>query len=74
MFAEGRGFDFTKRIVRPDGEIRRLCDVLFSYFFFGSFAIFDISPYATPLCYVSSFIFDRSEADKKTAKLPVMSQ
>src|SRR5260221_4721822 len=22
MFAEGRGFDFTKRIVRPDGEIR----------------------------------------------------
>src|SRR5882724_7484958 len=24
MFAEGRGFDFTKRIVRPDGEIRRV--------------------------------------------------
>ncbi len=24
MFAEGRGFDFTKRIVRPDGEIRRI--------------------------------------------------
>jgi PAS domain S-box-containing protein len=23
-FAEGRGFDFTKRIVRPDGEIRRV--------------------------------------------------
>ena len=22
LFAEGRGFDFTKRIVRPDGEIR----------------------------------------------------
>jgi PAS domain S-box-containing protein len=24
MFAEHRGFDFTKRIVRPDGEIRRV--------------------------------------------------
>src|SRR5258706_5064511 len=24
MFAEGRGFDFTKRIVWPDGEIRRV--------------------------------------------------
>ncbi len=24
MFAEGRGFDFTKRIVRPDGEIRHV--------------------------------------------------
>jgi PAS domain S-box-containing protein len=24
MFAEGRGFDFTKRIVRPDGETRRV--------------------------------------------------
>jgi PAS domain S-box-containing protein len=24
MFAEGCGFDFTKRIVRPDGEIRRV--------------------------------------------------
>src|SRR6266481_1241776 len=24
MFAEHRGFDFTKRIVRPDGEIRRI--------------------------------------------------
>jgi PAS domain S-box-containing protein len=24
MFAEGRGFDFTKRIVRPDGKIRRI--------------------------------------------------
>jgi len=24
MLAEGRGFDFTKRIVRPDGEIRRI--------------------------------------------------
>src|SRR5258706_6469167 len=24
MFAEGRGFDFTKRIVRPDGEVRRV--------------------------------------------------
>jgi formate hydrogenlyase transcriptional activator len=24
MFAERRGFDFTKRIVRPDGEIRRV--------------------------------------------------
>src|SRR6266849_8842615 len=24
MFVEGRGFDFTKRIVRPDGEIRRV--------------------------------------------------
>ncbi len=24
MLAEGRGFDFTKRIVRPDGEIRRV--------------------------------------------------
>src|SRR6266567_8700383 len=24
MFAEQRGFDFTKRIVRPDGEIRRI--------------------------------------------------
>src|SRR6266853_1518109 len=24
MFAESRGFDFTKRIVRPDGEIRRV--------------------------------------------------
>src|SRR6266851_1255539 len=24
MFVEGRGFDFTKRIVRPDGEIRRI--------------------------------------------------
>jgi PAS domain S-box-containing protein len=24
LFAEGRGFDFTKRIVRPDGEIRRV--------------------------------------------------
>src|SRR4030095_3045173 len=24
MFAEGRGFDFTKRIVRPDGDIRRV--------------------------------------------------
>ena len=24
MFAEGRGFNFTKRIVRPDGEIRRV--------------------------------------------------
>ena len=49
-------------------------DVLFSYFFFRPFAILDISPYATPSCYVSPLIFDRSEADKKTAKLPVMSQ
>ena len=24
MFAEHRGFDFTKRIVRPDGELRRI--------------------------------------------------
>src|SRR5882762_9292306 len=24
LIAEGRGFDFTKRIVRPDGEIRRV--------------------------------------------------
>src|SRR5258706_11676864 len=24
MFAEARGFDFTKRIVRPAGEIRRV--------------------------------------------------
>src|SRR5260370_41686228 len=24
MFAEHRGFDFTKSIVRPDGEIRRV--------------------------------------------------
>jgi PAS domain S-box-containing protein len=24
MFAEHRGFDFTKRIVRPDGEVRRV--------------------------------------------------
>src|SRR5258705_3984394 len=50
------------------------CNVLFSYFFFRPFAIFDIRSCAVPSCYVSTFIFERSQAEQKPAKLPVVPQ
>jgi len=46
--------------------------ILFSYFFFSPFAIFDVSGSAVPSCYVSTFIFEWNYAEEKVAKLTVV--
>src|SRR5258706_15759434 len=50
------------------------CNVLFSYFFFSPFAIFDIRSCAVPSCYVPLFIFERSQAEQKAPKRAVVPQ
>ena len=43
-------------------------DVLFSYFLFRPFAIFDVSSCSVPSCYLPLFIFERSSADTETTE------
>src|SRR5258706_3014512 len=50
------------------------CNVLFSYFFFRPFAIFDIRSCAVPSCYVPLFIFEGSQAEQKAPKRAVVPQ
>src|SRR6266536_965953 len=68
----GRADHFFKH--RSLTELFTERDVLFSYFFFRPFAIFDVRGCAVPSRYVSAFIFERSLAEQKPTKLTVVPQ